>query len=705
MDLAGNPSTSGAGADTASVEKTLEKYRQRRRQLEMEDEAARQAHAMAVLAEDAAVVLGAVENNHSSSGQTQQQQQQQHQHQHQHNQSLASAPVYVSARQRRMERLERIQQTVHGASGATQGQRDGHSSAADSDSDMEESAEPANDNEAESTKSTHSVFPDRSKNLSLVDQIASLRKNHQLAERSAEERLRDEETALLAAISRRRQLASAAELAQGVVYTQPMRTSWRPLPRHRAMPPEEITARRHMWGIAIDGEDVPPPVLTFRSMRLPEPLLAYLGARGISTPSPIQMQGLPVALAGRDMIGIASTGTGKTLAFSLPLVMRALEAERRLPLMQGEGPVGLIVCPSRELARQTYEGLVAMSAALAESAEFRGVELRSVLAIGGISMQDQAHTLSRGIHMLVATPGRLKDMLARRTVNLDLCTYLCMDEADRMIDVGFEEDVRTIMSHFSQQRQTVLFSATMPKKIQDFARASLIKPVVVNVSRAGAANMDIIQEVEIVRSELRIAYLLECLQKTPPPVVVFAENKADVDDILEYLLLKHVEAVAIHGSKDQEEREYAMRAFRDHKKDVLVATDVASKGLDFPEIKHVINFDLPREIENYTHRIGRTGRAGKTGVATTFVNLTTNSEHLLLDLKHILLEARQRVPPALLAIPDPTDKYRRADGTLDTSVGCPYCGGLGHRVLDCPKLAQEQRTQQAAQRREEGDGY
>ncbi|KAJ1844406.1 hypothetical protein LPJ57_009506, partial [Coemansia sp. RSA 486] len=517
---------------------------------------------------------------------------------------------------------------------------------------------------------------------SLVDQIADLRKNHLLAERTAEEKLRDEENALLAAISRRRQLASAAELAQGVVYTQPMRTSWRPLPRHRAMSAADAAKRRQMWGIVVDGEDIPPPLLTFRAMRFPKPLLDYMGARGISAPSPIQMQGLPVALAGRDMIGIASTGTGKTLAFSLPLVMRALEEERRMPLVQGEGPVGLIVCPSRELARQTYEGLVAMSDALAESGEYPGLELRSVLAIGGISMQDQAHTLSRGIHMLVATPGRLKDMLARRTVNLDLCTYLCMDEADRMIDVGFEEDVRTIMSHFSRQRQTVLFSATMPKKIQDFARASLVKPVVVNVSRAGAANMDIIQEVEVVRPELRIAYLLECLQKTPPPVVIFAENKADVDDILEYLLLKQVEAVAIHGSKDQEEREYAMRSFRELKKDVLVATDVASKGLDFPEIKHVINFDLPREIENYTHRIGRTGRAGKTGVATTFVDLVTYSEHLLLDLKHLLLEARQRVPPALLAIPDPTDKYRRPDGTLDTSVGCQYCGGLGHRILD-----------------------
>ncbi|KAJ2089885.1 DEAD-box ATP-dependent RNA helicase 35, partial [Coemansia sp. S100] len=417
-------------------------------------------------------------------------------------------------------------------------------------------------------------------------------------------------------------------------------------------------------------------------------------------PSPIQMQGLPVALSGRDMIGIASTGTGKTMAFSLPLIMLALEEESRMPLVQGEGPIGLIVCPSRELARQTYEGLLAIAAALTENGY---PELRAILAIGGISMQEQFHTLSKGVHMVVATPGRLQDMLGRGKINLDLCKYMCMDEADRMIDVGFEEEVRNIMSYFKYQRQTVLFSATMPKKIQDFARSALVRPVVVNVSRAGAANMDIIQEVEYVKPETRIVYLLECLQKTPPPVVIFAENKNDVDDILEYLLLKGVEAVAIHGSKDQEEREYAMRSYREGKKDVLIATDVASKGLDFPEIKHVINFDLPKEIENYTHRIGRTGRAGKTGVATTFINMNS-SEQVLLDLKHILLEAKQRVPPVLFSIADPTDKYRLADGTLDTSVGCAYCGGLGHRILDCPKLAQEQRAQQATQRREGGAG-
>ncbi|KAI9503241.1 putative dead box ATP-dependent RNA helicase [Coemansia spiralis] len=528
--------------------------------------------------------------------------------------------------------------------------------------------------------------------------MAEMRKKHLLNEKTEEEKQKEQEKTLLAAIARRKQLASAAEIAKGVVYKEPMRTNWRLLPRHRSLSPEEVTARRKLWHIIVDGEDIPSPLVTFNSMRFPQPVLGYLKSKNIVQPSPIQMQGLPVVLSGRDMIGIASTGTGKTMAFSLPLVMLALEEECRMPLVQGEGPIGLIVCPSRELARQTYEGLLAIASALLEGGY---PELRAILAIGGVSMQEQYHTLNKGVHMVVATPGRLQDMLARGRINLDLCKYMCMDEADRMIDVGFEEEMRTIMSYFKHQRQTVLFSATMPKKIQDFAQSSLVKPVVVNVSRAGAANMDIIQEVEYVKPEMRIVYLLECLQKTPPPVVIFAENKNDVDDMLEYLLLKGVEAVAIHGSKDQEEREYAMRSYREGKKDVLIATDIASKGLDFPEIKHVINFDLPKEIENYTHRIGRTGRAGKTGVATTFINMNS-SEQVLLDLKHILIEAKQRVPPVLYTIADPTDKYRLPDGSLDTSVGCAYCGGLGHRLLDCPKLAQEQRAQQAAQRREGG---
>lgn len=190
------------------------------------------------------------------------------------------------------------------------------------------------------------------------------------------------------------------------------------------------------------------------------------------------------------------------------------------------------------------------------------------------------------------------DMLERRLLTLDMCRYLCMDEADRMIDMGFEEDIRTIFSYFKAQRQTLLFSATMPKKIQNFAKSALVEPVVVNVGRAGAASLNVRQEVEFVKYENKVVQILECLQKTPPPVLIFAEKKDDVDKIHEYLLLKGVEAVAIHGGKDQEDRTRAVREFKEGKKDVLVATDVASKGLDFPDVQHVINFDMPDDIEN-----------------------------------------------------------------------------------------------------------
>lgn len=180
-------------------------------------------------------------------------------------------------------------------------------------------------------------------------------------------------------------------------------------------------------------------------MKLPDCILEYLKSKHIEKPSPIQIQGLPVALTGRDMIGIAFTGSGKTLTFSLPLVMFALEAEVRLPLTQGEGPIGMILCPSRELARQTFDGLNDMSHALKKGGY---PELRSLLCIGGINMRDQQEVFNRGIHMVVATPGRLMDLLSKKKFNLDNCKYLCMDEADRMIDMGFEDDVRDIMSYF-----------------------------------------------------------------------------------------------------------------------------------------------------------------------------------------------------------------------------------------------------------------
>lgn len=269
------------------------------------------------------------------------------------------------------------------------------------------------------------------------------------------------------------------------------------------------------------------------------------------------------------------------------------------------------------------------------------------------------------------------------------CKYLCMDEADRLIDMGFEEDIRVIMDHFVAPRQTVLFSATMPKTIQAFAKSALINAIEVNVGRAGAASLDVLQEVEYVTQESKIVYLLDCLIKTPPPVLIFAENKSDVDAIHEYLLIKGVQAVAIHGGKDQSDRLAAVNAFKSGDKDVLIATDIASKGLDFPQIQHVINFDMPKEIENYVHRIGRTGRGGHTGVATTFINKQC-SPTILMDLKQLLIEAKQRVPPFLENYEADLDFGPAAaatDATEDASgiKGCSYCGGLGHRIQNCPK--------------------
>ncbi|KAF7729748.1 DEAD (Asp-Glu-Ala-Asp) box polypeptide 41 [Apophysomyces ossiformis] len=521
--------------------------------------------------------------------------------------------------------------------------------------------------------------------MSLLDQTVEQRKQGNIPEKTEEEKRLEEERRIEEAQARHKALVSVQEAASGVQYTEPMKTSWRP-PRHiREMSEDEHEAVRKKYHIIVEGADPVPPINHFRDMKIPQPMLDYLKLKKINKPTPIQLQGLPVALSGRDMIGIAFTGSGKTLTFSLPLVMLALEAEVKLPLVRGEGPIGMILCPSRELARQTHEGICQMADMLAKGGF---PQLRSLLCIGGIDMRDQWDVLNRGIHMVVATPGRLMDMLTKRKFNLDICTYLCMDEADRMIDMGFEEDVRNIMSYFKSQRQTLLFSATMPKKIQDFALSALVQPLVVNVGRAGAANLDVIQEVEYVKQEAKMVYLLECLQKTPPPVLIFAENKNDVDDIHEYLLLKGVEAVAIHGSKTQDEREFAIRSFKEYKKDVLVATDVASKGLDFAEIQHVINYDMPKEIEDYVHRIGRTGRSGKTGVATTFVNQHC-SEQIRLDLKHLLREAKQRVPPFLAAMEDPTEKY-------GLSGGCTFCGGLGHRINDCPKLEQQRRQQMSA---------
>ena len=496
------------------------------------------------------------------------------------------------------------------------------------------------------------------------------------------QKLADEEAAILKQISEKKALMSVSELSKDVKYTASIETGWKPPTHIRALTEEQKETLRDQWHIIVEGVDVPAPIKTFKEMKFPKPIIDELNRKGITRPTPIQIQGLPAILSGRDVIGIAFTGSGKSLAFSLPMIMAAMMEEKRMPLEGGEGPVGLVLCPSRELARQTHEVIEGFTVELAKQGM---AEMRIMLCIGGIDGREQTDMVrDKGVHMVTATPGRLKDHLHRKRMNLDICKYLVMDEADRMVDLGFEEDIRDIYSFFKSQRQTLLFSATMPVKIRKFAESALVNPIVVNVGRAGAANLDVIQEVEYVKQEAKIIYLLECLQKTPPPVLIFCENKADVDDIHEYLLLKGVEAVAIHGGKAQEERDFGITEFKAERKDVLVATDVAGKGLDFPNIQHVVNYDMPEEIENYVHRIGRTGRGGKTGIATTFIN-KDQSESILLDLKHLLKEAKQRIPPVLAMMDDPADMADEL-AALTGTKGCAYCGGLGHRIGDCPKL-------------------
>ncbi|KAJ5070790.1 atp-dependent RNA helicase ddx41-related [Anaeramoeba ignava] len=513
--------------------------------------------------------------------------------------------------------------------------------------------------------------------LSLLERRIKMIQNGETTQEdnlSRMERLKKEEEEILKQLEMKPLLA-VSEMAKGVVYTEPIKTGWKPHPKINLMNRAKIQEIRRKLHIIVSGEDLPNPITKFKNLRFPKSLTEALKRKGIYQPTPIQIQGFPAVLSGRDMIGIAFTGSGKTLVFILPMILFAIDEEIKMKIVSGEGPLGLVLCPSRELARQIYDEIEYYSRSL----EMGGFpELKIALCIGGINAREQIEMIKHGVHIVVATPGRLLDFLGKKILNLDLTRHITLDEADRMIDMGFEEEVRSVLDYCKSQRQTLLFSATMPTKIQNFAKSALIKPVIVNVGRAGAANLDVIQEVEYVKQEAKIPYLCECLQKTPPPVIIFCDSKQDVDDIHEYLLIKGISAVAIHSGKDQQERILAISQFKNGQKDVLVGTDIASKGLDFPNVRHIINFDMTKDIENYVHRIGRTGRCGKTGLATTFIN-KNQSESILLDLKHLLIEAKQKVPPVLLSLPDPQNE-------LDMSLECSFCSGLGHTIRDCPKL-------------------
>jgi ATP-dependent RNA helicase RhlE len=342
---------------------------------------------------------------------------------------------------------------------------------------------------------------------------------------------------------------------------------------------------------------------SFAELGLAEPLLRAVREQGYHTPTPIQLQAVPPVLAGRDVLGTAQTGTGKTAAFALPL-LQTLASGRRL-----RAPRALIVSPTRELAAQIGEDLRAYG---------RHLPLTSTVIFGGVNQFRQVAALRAGVDILVATPGRLLDLLQQRHVYLDAVSVLVLDEADRMLDMGFLPDVRRIVYALRARRQTLLFSASMPDEIAGLARRLLADPVRISVAPPAAAADTVRQVVYRVAREDKPSLLIDLLaDDTLAKVLVFTRTKHGADRLCRRLAQQRIAAVAIHGNKSQNARQQALADFRGGKARVLVASDIAARGLDIDDISHVVNFDIPNEPETYVHRIGRTGRAGAAGEAVS----------------------------------------------------------------------------------------
>ncbi|SFP18716.1 DEAD/DEAH box helicase [Tranquillimonas alkanivorans] len=363
--------------------------------------------------------------------------------------------------------------------------------------------------------------------------------------------------------------------------------------------------------------------MDFDMLGLAPRLIATLKEQGITEPTPIQKQAIPHAMNGRDVMGLAQTGTGKTAAFGLPLIDTLMKA--------GSKPApktvrGLILAPTRELANQISDNLTAYT---------QGSHLKVNVVVGGKSLNAQAGRLARGTDLLVATPGRLIDLIERKAVDLSQTRFLVLDEADQMLDMGFIHALRRIAPLLNRDRQTMLFSATMPKQMEELSRAYLTDPVRVEVARPGQAADKVEQSVHFVVQADKPALLANLLGKHPAErALVFARTKHGAEKLMKGLVAKGFAAASIHGNKSQGQRDRALAAFRESEVMVLVATDVAARGIDIPGVAYVYNYDLPNVAENYVHRIGRTARAGASGEAIAFCSDAETGE--LRDIEKVL---------------------------------------------------------------------
>ena len=346
---------------------------------------------------------------------------------------------------------------------------------------------------------------------------------------------------------------------------------------------------------------------TFESLGLSPKILKALEATTLKTPTPIQAQAIPHIMQGRDLMGLAQTGTGKTAAFGLPLLHRILD------LGHPPGPKNiraLILVPTRELATQIKENLHLYTA---------GTAVKVVMVVGGASINKQAQALVRGADVLVATPGRLIDLLERGDVSLERCGYLVLDEADHMLDMGFIHSLRRIAKHIPLKRQTLMFSATMPKDIDEIAETYLRDPVKVQVAPPGKPAEKVTQGVHFIPNGDKARLLEEYLKKHPgEQALVFSRTKHGADKLAKVLGGWGFKVGAIHGNRSQNQRDRILTEFKSGAVEVLVATDVAARGIDIPSVRHVYNYDMPNVPENYVHRIGRTARAGAEGSSISF---------------------------------------------------------------------------------------
>ncbi|KAH9413324.1 DEAD (Asp-Glu-Ala-Asp) box polypeptide 23 [Dermatophagoides pteronyssinus] len=431
---------------------------------------------------------------------------------------------------------------------------------------------------------------------------------------------------------------------------------------------------REDFNITIKGGRIPNPVRSWDEINgLPKAIMDIIAKCGYKEPTPIQRQAIPIGLQNRDIIGVAETGSGKTLAFLIPLLVWITSLPKITRQEEiDQGPYAIILAPTRELAQQIEEETMKFATAL---------DIRTVAIIGGISREDQGFRVRMGVEIVIATPGRLIDVLENRYLVLSRCTYIVLDEADRMIDMGFEPDVQKILDFMpvtnlkpdtddaedgdklmarmatgNRYRQTVMFTATMPPAIERLARSYLRRPATVYIGSVGKPTERTEQIVYMVSEGEKRRKLIEILQAgVEPPVIIFVNQKKGADVLAKSLEKYGFNACTLHGGKGQEQREYALASLKSGSKDILVATDVAGRGIDIQNVSLVINYDMAKTIEDYTHRIGRTGRAGRHGQAISLV--TKDDSSLFYDLKQLLLQSPvSTCPPELMNHPEAQHK-------------------------------------------------